>query len=73
MNSEATADPFICEDCGHESWHPRDKAEGYCNRCHWWTGDPNLGPARRNETGIKPYDAMVWAQRMWAEAAKRGA
>lgn len=24
--------------------HPDDVAHGYCGRCHWYTGDPELGP-----------------------------
>ena len=27
------------------SRHPDDAAHGYCARCHWWAGDPQLGPA----------------------------
>lgn len=31
---------FICPECGAESFHPRDRLEGYCGACHDWTGDP---------------------------------
>lgn len=37
---------FACPCCGAVSQHPQDVAHGYCGRCHWWTGDPGLGPAR---------------------------
>lgn len=36
---------FSCPCCGAVSPHPADAANGYCARCHWWTGDPELGPA----------------------------
>jgi hypothetical protein len=41
------ADPpvFVCPCCGQWSAHPEDVREGYCGRCHWQTGDPELGPA----------------------------
>ena len=29
---------FRCPVCGAESHHPTDIAEGYCARCHDWTG-----------------------------------
>jgi hypothetical protein len=38
-----TPAPFTCPRCAKQSWHPDDAAQGYCNRCHWWTGDPQLG------------------------------
>jgi hypothetical protein len=34
---------FTCPRCAKVSWHPEDEAQGYCNRCRWWTGDPQLG------------------------------
>lgn len=34
--------PFTCPQCGITSWNPNDAAEGYCGRCHWWTGVPGL-------------------------------
>lgn len=36
-------DPFVCPLCGRASWHPKDREQGYCGSCHWWTGDPVLG------------------------------
>jgi hypothetical protein len=27
-------DPFVCPDCGAESWNLNDKAHRYCARCH---------------------------------------
>lgn len=35
---------FRCPDCGIISSNPNDLADGYCGRCHWWTGDPKLAP-----------------------------
>jgi hypothetical protein len=29
---------FVCPRCGAESHNPTDAAEGYCGRCHEWTG-----------------------------------
>ncbi len=31
---------FTCPRCGRTSYHPTDKAEGYCGNCHDWTGQP---------------------------------
>lgn len=33
---------FVCPECQAESWHPQDVAQGYCGRCHFWTGDPAM-------------------------------
>jgi hypothetical protein len=33
------ASSFTCPRCGAVSHHPRDLAEGYCGRCHDWTGE----------------------------------
>lgn len=41
MNTPAPA--FTCPCCGAVSHHPTDLEQGYCGRCHWWTGDPHLG------------------------------
>jgi ribosomal protein S27AE len=30
---------FMCPVCGRVSAHPKDLEEGYCGRCHTWTGD----------------------------------
>jgi transcription initiation factor IIE alpha subunit len=29
---------FTCPRCGATSYHPTDLEEGYCGRCHDWTG-----------------------------------
>jgi hypothetical protein len=39
-----TGPVFACPCCGATSSHPDDIAQNYCARCHWWTGDPQLGP-----------------------------
>lgn len=39
-----TAGSFTCPCCGATSDHPQDVEHGYCPACHWWTGDPQLGP-----------------------------
>lgn len=31
---------FTCPRCGATSTHPDDYRNGYCGRCHDWTGDP---------------------------------
>lgn len=36
--SAAGRPSFTCPRCGRTSWHPVDVAEGYCGRCHDWTG-----------------------------------
>jgi hypothetical protein len=35
---------FTCPCCGAVSQHPADAEFRYCGRCHWYTGDPELGP-----------------------------
>jgi hypothetical protein len=41
---------FTCPCCGSVSHHPSDTEQGYCGRCHWWTGDPVLGPPHLAES-----------------------
>jgi hypothetical protein len=44
--------PFWCPRCSQSSRSVDDQAEGYCPRCHWYTGDPELGqiePPNRSE------------------------
>lgn len=31
---------FVCPDCGARSHHPQDLLNGYCGRCHAFTGSP---------------------------------
>lgn len=31
---------FTCPKCEHTSHNPMDAREGYCGRCHDWTGKP---------------------------------
>ena len=38
-----------CWCCGARSANPGDIAAGYCGRCHWWVGDPELGAAHLDE------------------------
>ena len=40
---------FTCPCCGAVSRNPNDLEQGYCGRCHWWTGDPALGPPHLEE------------------------
>jgi hypothetical protein len=35
---------FTCPCCEAVSYHLADIADGYCGRCHWLTGDSELGP-----------------------------
>jgi ribosomal protein L37E len=37
---DPTSRRFVCPRCGAVSYHPADKAEGYCGRCHDYTGEP---------------------------------
>ena len=39
-----TLTTFTCPCCGKVSHNPNDLEQGYCGLCHWWTGDPVLGP-----------------------------
>jgi hypothetical protein len=36
---------FECPCCNAVSHAPQNIVQGYCGRCHWWTGDPLLGPS----------------------------
>lgn len=55
-----TLPSFTCPCCGTVSRHPQDVEHRYCPACHWWTGDPALGPphleapctARDNKEGL---------------------
>lgn len=41
---EATGHPvFLCPRCGAVSHHPEDYRNGYCGRCHDFTGKPTGG------------------------------
>lgn len=43
MSAIAQPPAFTCPCCDAVSYHPGDVEQGYCARCHWWTGDPELG------------------------------
>jgi hypothetical protein len=47
---------ITCPRCHHVSFHPGDIEQKYCSKCHWWTGDPQLGSPE--------VIAMVEAERM---------
>jgi hypothetical protein len=42
---------FTCPRCGAVSHHPKDKAHGYCGRCHEFTGDPSPCPHCKRDDG----------------------
>lgn len=44
LEGKQTPGVFTCPCCGAVSPHPMDIEQRYCARCHWWTGDPDLGP-----------------------------
>ena len=58
---------FRCPCCGATSRHPQDVAHAYCGRCHWWTGDPELGPqhmagqcpVRTHRSRLRPLECTV--------------
>lgn len=37
-----TLTSFTCPWCGSVSHNVIDVQEGYCGRCHWWTGDDKI-------------------------------
>lgn len=37
---ELVTPAFVCPDCGAKSWHPEDGRQGWCGRCHRFTGRP---------------------------------
>lgn len=39
---------FTCPRCGAASVHPDDIREGYCGRCHDWTGNTGVAPSLRS-------------------------
>jgi transposase len=47
---------FTCPRCGMISHNPNDVREGYCGRCHDWTGDADLQAA---EALAWPHDVHV--------------
>lgn len=49
MSAAPDLPSFTCPCCGAVSREPNDVAQRYCGRCHWWTGDPNLGPGHLAE------------------------
>lgn len=42
--TESPPESSACPCCGAISHNPNDVKMGYCARCHWFTGDPLLGP-----------------------------
>lgn len=36
---DPTSPSFRCPECGAVSYHPEDIRQGYCGRCHKWTGE----------------------------------
>jgi hypothetical protein len=46
------APSFTCPDCGATSYNRNDIREGYCGRCHDWTGDTPYMNARRASSGV---------------------
>jgi hypothetical protein len=55
---------FTCPCCGAVSRHPKDVEQKYCGRCHWWTGDPELGPAHLDEP-CPHRTPPPWWRRLW--------
>lgn len=43
---------FACPRCGATSWNPNDVREGYCGRCHDWTGERRLDAPAGVEQGV---------------------
>jgi len=41
---------FECPCCHAVSYSPEDITQNYCGWCHWWTGDPVLGPSHLGNT-----------------------
>jgi hypothetical protein len=65
---------FACPCCGTVSHHPEDVAHGYCARCHWWTGDPELGPAHiAGECAARAARAAVIGEHRACETMLNGA
>jgi ribosomal protein S27AE len=44
LNDVRTPQAFTCPCCGTVARLADDIENGYCGRCHWQTGDPELGP-----------------------------
>lgn len=38
FRAEHPATVFTCHRCGATSWHPEDRAQGYCGACHDFVG-----------------------------------
>jgi plasmid maintenance system antidote protein VapI len=61
---DGTPASFTCPCCGATSSHPEDIAHGFCARCHWWTGDPQLGPPHLAEACPERKAAPDWTLRL---------
>lgn len=42
---------FVCPKCAAESWHPEDRRQGYCGRCHEFNWSRHQ-PRRCGDTGM---------------------
>jgi class 3 adenylate cyclase len=45
VDEERQGNGFACPCCGEVMRQPADIENRYCGRCHWYTGDPELGAA----------------------------
>lgn len=52
---------FECPRCKKPSHHPRDRHEGYCNVCKWWTGNPDLERAWQEQNAKENAQASAQA------------
>lgn len=55
----SSTETFTCPDCGRTSHNPNDVEHRYCGACHWWTGDPLLGPFRPVQAGTGEENASA--------------
>lgn len=61
---------IICPCCGYSSPHPADSRFGYCGACHWFTGDPLLGPLHSARSCPVRSRAVAYTALVLAAASK---
>lgn len=54
-----TTESFTCPECGATSYNPNDVREGYCGRCHNWTGTGHRDDDPR-EYGGRGASGLYW-------------
>ena len=54
--ADSAGKSFTCPECGATSHHPMDVRDGYCGRCHDWTGARSRVEVRPRAGGVRRRD-----------------